>query len=247
MIAILSPAMNMKQNFEHAIETTQPVFSGRAEKLVDVLRAYSPWELESLLCINAQLAMNAFEAYCDFGAAGVKMPAVLAFHGLAYQNLNPQGFSPGDFEYANDHLRILSSLYGLLRPNDSIHPYRLDFVCRFGKQKKLYDHWGASVCRELFRRGDTVVNLCSGEYEKLIIPHLTATDRLISCRFLVNKAGKLRCQATASKMARGQMARFIIKNRIEDPEQLRAFDWDEYEFCERMSSQNELVFWNNLR
>jgi cytoplasmic iron level regulating protein YaaA (DUF328/UPF0246 family) len=119
-------------------------------------------------------------------------------------------------------------------------------MCRWAKQYKLYDYWGVSVCKELFKHTDTVINLCSGEYEKLIIPHLAANNRLLSCRFLENKAGRLICRATASKMARGQMVRFIMKNRIDKPDTLREFDWEDYSFSEHLSGQGQYVFVRNV-
>ncbi len=241
MIAILSPAMNMAKVNTPDISLTEPVFIQNADELAKSLQTYSPWELESLLDVNPQLALRAYEAYRDFGE-GKGSPATLSFYGLAYQNLSAQDFSAEDFAFASEHLRILSALYGLLCPTDEIHPYRLDFMCRWAKQQKLYGYWGESVCRELYRQTDTVINLCSGEYEKLIIPHLTRQNRLVSCRFLENKAGKLICRATASKMARGQMARFIILNRIDKPEMLKEFDWGDYEFVEQLSGERQLIF-----
>ncbi len=178
MIAILSPAMNMAKVSTPHIALTEPVFQKNAGELAQSLQAYSPWELESLLNVSPQLALRAYEAYRDFGK-DVGSPAVLSFYGLAYQNLNAQDFSAEDFAFANEHLRILSALYGLLRPSDEIHPYRLDFMCRWAKQQKLYNYWSESVCSELYSQTDTVINLCSGEYEKLIIPHLTAQIKWI--------------------------------------------------------------------
>lgn len=242
MIAMLSPAMNMQPVDRPDIVATGPLFADQAAAWAAMLSAYSPHQLESLLKCNAQIACRAYLQYQDFPHAD-KTPALLAFHGLAYQNLGADNFSPEDLAFAQDHLRLLSALYGLLRPLDAIAPYRLDFMGRFrpGGQT-LYQHWGNRVCRALYGEGDTVVSLASGEYERLVRPHLQPGQRFLGCRFLVLREGRYRNLATEAKMARGTMARFIVKERVDRPEGLRDFDGGGYAFSLPQSGENELVF-----
>ena len=106
----------------------------------------------------------------------------------------------------------------------------------------MYRYWGDRVCKALYADTDFVVNLCSGEYTKLWAPYRKRENRMVPCRFLVCKSGRLRCLATASKIARGKMAQFVIKNHITDPQQLMEFDWDGYVFIPSMSTEEEWVF-----
>lgn len=241
MFVILSPAVNMELVNPPTPPLTLPVFQLDAYSLVEQLRIYDPWELESLLGVSDRLALRAWEYYQQFGQRSAH-PALLSFRGLAYRNLAPETFGAEDLAYAAEHLRMLSALYGLLRPLDGISPYRLDFLCTFSRRVRLYRFWGERVYRELFGARETVINLCSGEYGKLVTPYRKRADHLVECRFLVRKAGKLRCQATASKMARGQMARFIICNRIDSPRDLQAFNWDGYQYEPQLSTSDCMTF-----
>ncbi len=249
MKAILSPAMNMEQCVENRLEKTKPLFSENACELVEKIKHINPFDLENELGISSKLLDKTFEYYLLFDTNNIDLvgtQALVAFQGLAYKNINTQDFTKEDFEVANDKLRILSSLYGVLKPTDLIQQYRLDFMCNFGKKKvdgkNLYDYWGDSVYTEVFKDGDVVVGICSKEYEKLIKPYLKPMDKYIACEFLVNKNGKLKAQATASKMARGQMARYIVKNRIESVEDLKAFEFDGFTYSEFNSTKNVLAF-----
>lgn len=242
MIAILSPAMNMAPTSLPLLPPARPRFWRDAAALADRLRRLDPWQLEGELGLSPELALSVWRSYQEFDAERPGTPAALSFKGLAYQHLAAGDFSREDFAFAGGHLRMLSALYGLLRPDDGILPYRLDFVCRWGKREKLYAYWGSRVCDALFAETKTVVNLCSGEYEKLIVPHLKPGKRLVTCRFLTRKAGRLRCLATASKMARGEMARRIVKSRITDPENLRSFDWDGFSYMAELSGEDRYTF-----
>ncbi len=249
MKVILSPAMNMEQCVDDRLEKTKPIFSKNACELVEKVKKINPFDLEHELGISQKLLDKVFQNYLEFDTSNydkVGTQALIAFQGLAYKNINTLDFSKEDFTFANDKVRILSSLYGVLKPTDLIQQYRLDFMCNFGKKKidgkNLYEYWGSSVYEEVFKDGDVVVGICSKEYEKLIKPFLQPWDKYIACEFLVNKKGKLKAQATASKMARGQMARYIVKNRVEDIEALKDFEFDGFVYSEHNSTKNVLTF-----
>ncbi len=249
MKVILSPAMNMEHMVNDKLEKTTPIFTDKACKLAEKLKKINPLELETALNISPKLVDKVFGYYCDFDTKdlnGNGTQALLAFQGLAYKNINVSDFTKEDFIFANSSLRILSSLYGVLKPTDIIQQYRLDFMCSFAKKrmgkKNLYDYWGDDVYKELFADGDTVIGICSSEYEKLINPFLKPWDNYISCKFLVGKNGKYKAQATASKMARGQMARFIVKNKIKDFHKLIDFEYDGFVYSKNYSRDNELAF-----
>ena len=243
MIAILSPAKNMRAASLKGLVLTNPVLFERTRRLVPMLRAMVPWELESRLKINPQLALKAFSDFQEFEAPGGESPALLSYHGLAYQNLEAESLNLEDFAFAGDCLRILSAFYGVLRPSDAIKPYRLEFQCGFQPNgKTLYRFWGDSIYRELFQNGDTVINLASKEYSKTITPFLALKDRMITCDFLTYRRGKLITLAALAKMARGRMARFLIDNRIREPERLREFSWEGYEFSSEHSDGENFRF-----
>ncbi len=249
MKVILSPAMNMEQIVDNRLEKTQPIFSENACELVEKIKKINPFDLENELNISSKLLDKAFEYYLQFDTNNVDVvgtQALVAFQGLAYKNINVEDFTKEDFIFANDTIRILSSLYGVLKPTDLIQQYRLDFMCNFGKKKidgkNLYEYWGELVYNEVFKNGDTVVGICSKEYEKLFKPFLKPWDNYTTCEFLVNKNGKLKAQATASKMARGQMARYIVKNKVENVEDLKVFEFDGFTYSEYNSKKGVMAF-----
>lgn len=249
MKVILSPAMNMSKCHSNKLEPTTPVFKKKTLEIVAELKKLSPFDLEVDLNISPKLVEKVFEYYIDFDVDNFDKKgsnALLAFQGLAYKNINSEDFTEEDFIFANDNLRVLSALYGVLKPSDAIQQYRLDFMCDFAKKgiagEKLYNYWGDEVYKELFKDNEQVVAICSKEYEKLIKPYLKPTDRYISCDFLTYSKGKYKAFATASKMARGQMARYIIKNRIDNIEDLRGFEYDGFKYSEEYSKNNTYAF-----
>lgn len=251
MLAVLSPAKNMRPA-RTDLPLSPPLFEDKTRRLADLLKGYSAWELESLLAVNPALAMKAFFMMQDFDAAKLwspedgepgGWPALLAFYGLAYQSMAPDELSEEELRYAHDHLRILSAFYGLLRPLDRILPYRLEMQSKVKVEgQNLYRFWGDAPARALFAGGETVVNLASGEYAKALLAHLAPGDRLITCRFEIVRRGRRLMLATEAKMARGRMARFLVKNRPEKPEELREFEWEGYAFSPALSDERTYVF-----
>lgn len=246
MRLILSPAKNMRPIRPQGLSLTVPSFREKTEELLETLRAYSAWELESLMKINPELAMKAFVDFRDFCFDGPGSPALLAYHGLAFRYLDAQSFSKEELLFAQEHVRVLSAFYGALRPLDEIMPYRLEFLCKLKMNgKDLYHYWGDAMYRALFDglSDRTVVNLCSAEYAKAIEPYLKEGDRFVTCSFLSRgKNGKLQTRATMAKMARGSMVRFAVQNRIDSPEELWAFDWEDHAYCQELSTENNYVF-----
>lgn len=243
MIVILSPAKNMRPGHLDGLKITRPRHLEKTRRLNALLKTYDPWELESLLSINPKLAINAWSNYHDMDLNRVGTPALLAYNGLAYHHLFASDFTLEDFHFAAEHLRILSAFYGVLRPSDGILPYRLQLQCKLKVDgKSLYAFWADMIYQDLFQTGQAVINLCSQEYAKTVSPYLLENDTFITCRFLSRRAGRLCCTATNAKMARGQMARYIIKNHITSPRELRSFDWNGYVFSQALSNSTEYVF-----
>ncbi len=243
MLLILSPAKNMQVSTLEGLSLSRPRFPAQTGQLAEALRVLSPWQLERPMSINPDLAFKAFTAFQSFDLDAEGTAALLAYHGLQYRNLDPQSFSLADFAFANEHLRLLSAFYGVLRPADGILPYRLEFLCKLKFDgRNLYQFWGDLFYRDLFSSGQTVVNLASAEYSRTVQPYLTPRDRFLTCNFLVMKRGKPRMLATAAKMARGQMARYLVKERIDQPEGLKGFCWNGYAFVPHLSDESTYTF-----
>ncbi len=238
MIAILSPAKNMRTEPSRALSATEPRRLAECVELSEILRQMPAYELESVMQISPTLALKVaadFAAWKPEGGAS----AILSYDGLAYKNLDADTLSDKDLEYAQMHLRHLSALYGVLRPLDAIQPYRLE-MGRRPKGQNLYQFWGSKLRDDLYAETDLVVNLASNEYSKAVSKQLHKGDRFLTCEFLSERKGKLRCLATQAKMARGAMARYIIEQRVDEAEGL--MDFQALDFVFEPALSNEQVY-----
>ena len=244
MKVFLSPAKNMREMPAAPADVpaaAAPRYLYKTEGLAASLRDKAPYELESILQTSPQIALRAAALYQDWTNEG-GVPAILAYDGLAYKHLQAETLSLHDFAFAQEHVRLFSAFYGPLRPLDVIQPYRLELAHKLDGES-LYDFWGRAFYDDLFGNGDGIaVNLASNEYSKAVRPYLLPADRMVTCEFLTYRKGKLRCLATIAKMARGRMARYIIENRIEAPEQLTFFDWNGFQYEQSLSDNNTLAF-----
>ena len=239
MIAILSPAKNMKTG---AAADTVPAFLQQAHYLGSICKDMTPAALESCLRLSPELALKSYMMWQDWQADKAVGSAATVYNGIAFTYLGADDFSPQDMQYAADHLYILSALYGVLRASDGICPYRLEMMCRAFPGGNLYRYWGNTVYNTVVRPGETVINLASREYSRMITDHAAPQDHIIDVHFLTHKKGKLTEQATYAKMARGSMARFISKNRLDAPEKLKAFSQFGYEYSKKLSTPRKYVF-----
>lgn len=252
MLILLSPAKTLDFETPAVTESaSQPAMLDQAELLVKAIKDLSPMELSSLMDISDRLgALNhrRFQKWHrPFDKSNAKQ-AVLAFKGDVYQGFDAESFSDDDFEFAQEHLRILSGLYGVLRPLDLIQPYRLEMGTRFENErgKNLYEFWGDRITDELNEqleplKSGTVVNLASKEYFKSVNTEGLNGD-VVSPAFRDLKGGTYRIISFYAKKARGLMARWIIQNRVEEPEGLKAFDGWGYRYSADMSTPEEPAF-----
>lgn len=241
MIAILSPAKNMKEGIS-SIGATVPLFASRAEALQDRIRALSPWEIESAMRVSPKLSMKAFALHQSFAQA-TPHPAAFSYDGLAYQSLDAATLDEAALLSLQARVRILSALYGVLRPLDGIRPYRLEMASRVRVEgKSLYAYWGGDIAQALYAQTDTVVNLASEEYASAVRPYVPSHGRLIDVEFQMPHKGRLRVLPTYAKIARGRMARFIALHAVDDPEDLRGFYDDGWRLDPVRSLGDRLVF-----
>src|SRR5690554_4750952 len=251
MLMIISPAKTLDYDSPLATETyTQPDFLDDACELIDQLKALEPHQVSNLMSISdklGQLNAERFQKWHMPFTPDNARPAVLAFNGDVYTGLAAQEFSEKEFEFAQKHLRILSGLYGILRPLDLMQPYRLEMGTRFENKrgKNLYEFWGdiiTNALNEELRADDGVlVNLASNEYFKSV--HKKKLDaRMITPQFKDWKNGQYKMISFYAKKARGLMCRYAIQNRITQADDLKGFNLEGYYFSEEQSDNNNWVF-----
>lgn len=252
MLVIISPAKTLDYVSPLATERfTQPELLDKAKALIGLCRKLTPAQIASLMGISDKLAgLNAarFSEWQPKFTPDNARQALLAFKGDVYTGLQAQDFSEEDFDFAQQHLRMLSGLYGVLRPLDLMMPYRLEMGTKLANPqgKDLYSFWGEQITQKLNQAleqqgDDVIVNLASDEYFKSVQP-AKLHGSLIKPIFLDEKNGKYKVISFYAKKARGLMSRFIIKNRLSKSEQLVDFDLEGYAFDEASSVGNELVF-----
>ena len=244
MRIILAPAKKMWVDPEAPDARNQPVFLDRTQRLLDCMRGMTPAQLQSLWKCNAQIAELNVERLRNMDLRGANMPAVLAYDGIAFRCMAPQVFTEDEEEYVQEHLRILSGFYGILRPFDAVTPYRLEMQAKLSVDgaKDLYAFWGDSLAKTLMQETDLVVNLASKEYAAAVLAHLSGQVRVLTCIFAERKGGKLIEKATMCKMARGEMVRFMAERHAARPEDMRGFDRYGFEFAPEISDENTYVF-----
>lgn len=252
MLTVISPAKTL--DFDSPAQTTRatlPEHLNRSRELVSVLRRASPKDLSRLMGISPKLAALNVERYQawkpPFTTANARQ-SLLAFKGDVYLGIEVENWSQRDLTHAQKTLRILSGLYGVLRPLDLIQPYRLEMGTKLAnsKGKDLYAFWGEEITRRLAdelseHRDKTLINLASNEYFKSV--HTDALPgQVITPVFKDYSRGSYKILSFFAKKARGQMAAFIVKNRIAKPKGLKEFDADGYRFNEAFSSETDWVF-----
>lgn len=256
MLIVLSPAKTLDYETPATTDlSTKPDFIKRSAELIDILKQMPPADIASLMRISDPLAMLNAERFAawspKFTTKNAKQ-AMLAFNGDVYEGLNAATFNDKQLLYTQSHVRILSGLYGLLRPLDLMQPYRLEMGTRLANSvgKDLYAFWGDTVTQALNqqiaeRKATALVNLASEEYFKSVRPKLL-TVPVITPVFLDWKGGNYKVISFYAKRARGLMARFAAMKGIVRPQALKAFDIDGYAFDETASDAQSWIFKRRL-
>ena len=221
-----------------------PVFLSDAEKIMSVLKKKSFSELKALWACNEKITEQNIERLSSMDLREKLTPAILSYDGIAYQYMAPTVFETEMLSYVQEHLRILSGFYGIVRPMDGVTPYRLEMQAKLEMDgaKNLYDYWGDRLYKEVRDSSGIIINLASKEYSKCIEKYLQPGDRYISCNFYEEQEGKLVQKGVYCKMARGEMVRFMAENRVEEPEGIKDFSVMGYRFSEELSSEKEYIF-----
>ena len=244
MRIIISPAKKMKVDTDSFPYRDLPVFLSDTERICGQLQSMSYEELKKLWKCNDQIAQLNVRRLRDMDIRRCLTPAVLAYEGIQYQYMAPGVFTDQEYAYIQEHLRILSGFYGVLRPFDGVTPYRLEMQARLriGAYKDLYAYWGDRLAQTLFAESDSILNLASKEYSVCISKYLPDTVRFITCVFGEEKDGKVIEKGTMCKMARGEMVRYMAQNQIENPGEVKSFNRLNYRFDESRSDDNTYIF-----
>ena len=230
--------------------TTVPYFEKEAHENAMHMAQFSTEELTRLLRINNKLAAENVLRYHDFLSPDApSLPALLAYTGIVFKRLNPKDFTEEDWKYAQQHLFITSFLYGLLRPLDLIKNYRLEGDVRMPEHGDItmFEYWRPLLTEyfitEIKKQGNLLINLASAEMKDLFHwKEVTRAVEVVTPEFMVYKNGKPTAVVIYAKMCRGEMTRFILKDRIEDIESLKSFEWEGFTFDEALSQDNRLIF-----
>lgn len=244
MKIIISPAKKMRVDLDSLAFRDFPVFLNLTGEIADILRNQSDDELKKLWKCNDDIAALNIHRLKTMDLERNLTPAILSYEGIQYQYMAPNVFSDLELEYIQEHLRILSGFYGILKPFDGVTPYRLEMQAklRVGKARNLYDYWGEQVATHLFDKTECVVNLASKEYSTCVSNRIPNNLRFITCIFGEIKDGRVVEKGTMCKMARGEMVRFMAEKQILDPEEIKTFDRLNYQFCPDISDDKTFVF-----
>ena len=255
MITILSPAKKLSSECNsNGSAYTKPVFLDQSENLVEILKSYDPVDLQSLMGISqnlSELNWERIQSWTSNFSPDIARQAVYSFKGDTYTGLDADSLTDRDIIFAQDNVRILSGLYGVLKPLDLMLPYRLEMGTKLenGNGKNLYEFWGDRlseiISHDLNTHKDKVIiNCASNEYFKSI-NNKALSAKVITPEFKEIKNGKTRMISFFAKQARGMMARFIVENRIEFSEQILDFNMAGYKFDQSLSNQEKPVFTRN--
>ncbi len=250
MLVVISPAKRLDWDARD-VAMTQPDFPEDAARLAKTARNLTLGKLKDLMSLSddlARLNRDRFRAYSDAPDPETTRPAALAFAGDTYQGLEAASLSDEEMAWAQDHLRILSGLYGLLRPLDAIQPYRLEMGSRLKTRRgaNLYDYWRDQLSKALNAQAEalgteTLINCASQEYFGAVAPKALKLN-VITPQFLEDKGNGPKMVSFFAKKARGSMARFIIQNRVTDPAGILDFDLGGYAYAPEMSEPAKPVF-----
>lgn len=248
MITVISPAKTLDLSPADPITVTEPQFKKEIKELAGIMKKKSRADLQELMGISENIATLNRERFKQFSndfTLENSKPALFTFKGDVYRKMDVANYSEEQLAFAQDHLRILSGLYGLLKPLDLIQPYRLEMGIKLNNKKAsdLYGFWQDKITKALDEAATDgiIINLASQEYFKAVnLKKLKA--RVIHITFKEYREGAYKIIAIFAKQARGTMANYIIENQIDEPEELKLFNLDNYEFSENLSTSDEWVF-----
>ncbi len=252
MLIILSPAKSLNFEPKSGVKSSEIRFSKETKLVMQELLKYSKQDLEKLLKMSSKLAELNYIRFREWKwphPEASSKQALLAFDGDVFDGMETKTLTKKNLDYAQNSIRILSAVYGVLRPLDLIMPYRMEMAAPLSVagSKNMYDFWGEKLANSIEadmkeNNQNVLLNLASSEYSKAVLPHLDKKIKVISCDFREQKGDKLQMVSFFAKKARGMMSRFIINHEISDPEYLQGFTEGGYLYKPELSSDSKLMF-----
>ena len=243
MKIIISPAKKMKRE-EYVAPLHRPMFLKEAGELLSFLRSLSDSEMAKVWKVKGALLSSSLSSLSMLSLEDIGSPAIFSYDGIQYTYMSPSSFTDSMLEYAEKNLRIISGLYGLLRPLDGVGTYRLEMespisIPGYGD---LYSYWGGKIASSLMEDERLLVNLASAEYSKAVLPYLPSTVTVVTPVFLDWEKGRYVSKGVYAKMERGEMVRFLAETGAETVEDIMKFSSRGYEFSRFLSDSNTLCF-----
>ena len=244
MKIIISPAKKMMVDTDSLGYAGLPVYIKEAEEIGTYLRQSTLDELKKLWACNDKIAELNYERIQNLDLYSRLTPAILAYEGIQYQYMAPAVFEEQMLTYVQEHVRILSGFYGVLKPMDGIVPYRLEMQAKakINGHRDLYDYWGRKLFDEVTDESHIILNLASREYSKCVERYLEKEDQFVTCIFGELAKGKVVQKGTYAKMARGEMVRYMAEHQVTNLEEVKGFNRLDYTFSVELSTEQEYVF-----
>lgn len=249
MRIIISPAKKMNTDDDILQYIGLPVFLENTGKIMEWMKSLSLEESRKLWKCNEKLAKENYERFQNMCLTERLTPAIISYEGIQYQYMAPAVFEKNMLSYVQQHLRILSGFYGVLKPMDGVTPYRLEMQAKTEIEgiKGLYNFWGNRLYREVIDDSRVIINLASKEYSKCIEDYIQPEDRFITCVFGELSDGKVVQKGTYAKMARGEMVRFMAEKNVKKLEEIKEFNALGYQYNEKLSTDTEFVFIKQIK
>lgn len=244
MRIIISPAKKMKTDTDTLDCRQLPQFISDTGVLLSLFRKLSFEEAQSVWKCNDAIAALNYERFRSMDVYRGLTPAVFSYEGIQYQYMAPGAFQMEELEYIQEHVRIMSGFYGMLKPLDGVVPYRLEMQAKWGGPgfSSLYEFWNRKLADQLAAEGSCILNLASKEYSRCISAYVGGDVRFVTCVFGQMKDGRVIEKGTQVKMARGEMVRYMAENRINLVEDVKSFNRLNYSFVDHLSDDNTYVF-----
>ncbi len=244
MKIIISPAKKMRYYENEYFKTSKPLFLDEVAILVEKLKTLSIDELQVLFKCSRKIAIDAYNRYQNFSFTTALTPAILCFNGMQYQTMAPNVFNKDEIDYVNEHLYILSGLYGILRPFDEMNLYRLDLENKlsFDHYSNLYEFWNSKIYAYLYQDNDIVLNLTSSEYRKMVAKYVKKENVFVDVFFYQEVNHKLVEKSIYVKEARGAMVRYLASNQVQTLDDVTKFNLLGYQYSKEHSSDTKIVF-----
>lgn len=248
MKIVITPAKRMRKEIDYLEVESVPVFLDESKIILERLKELSLEEVKQLLKCSDKIAKEAYNNYHQIDLTRNMIPALLAYEGIQYDNLAAHILTNEDFEYTKKYLRILSGFYGVLRPFDGVVPYRLELNNQLIiNRNNLYQFWGDKMYQELIKDDRAILDLGAKQYTRILKKYLDQNIDYVKCYFMEKDNNQLKEIGVYVKQARGEMVRYLIKNKVTTFQQVKKFTGLGYKFCLEKSNENNYVFTREKR